>query len=158
MATFAALPRVAVAGSKRQSFTVPPNPSEYVRTLEIDVNGQKVAITQAGLSGCFPISSGPVYVPAEGITGTATQSGCAWQARSSAPWVQIYPLSGELNASVQYTVFPNFGLAERYASVMMGDQGLGIVQAGASGSETQRFIKLLYFNFFGRLPLSLIHI
>jgi hypothetical protein len=79
-------------------------------------------------------------------------SDCAWTASSSAPWLQVYPLNGIGTVPVRYTVFPNFGTTVRTATITIGNRTFTVTQAPSTGTVTERFVKLLYFNFFGRLP------
>ncbi len=81
-----------------------------------------------------------------------TSAGCVWDARSDASWLQVYPLEGKGLAEIRYTVFPNFSTRGRSATIMVAGQRFTVVQAAGSGTSLQRFVRLLYFNSFGRLP------
>jgi hypothetical protein len=81
-----------------------------------------------------------------------TGSTCAWETSSSKSWVQVYPLSGTGNRSVEYTVFPNFSSLPRTAILTIAGKPFNITQSAGAGTANERFIRLLYFNFFGRLP------
>jgi hypothetical protein len=83
---------------------------------------------------------------------TTTPPGCVWTASSSAPWVQVYPLTGAGDATLDYTVYPNFSTSVRSASITLNLKTLPVAQARGVGSYNQRFAGLMYFNFFGRLP------
>ncbi len=82
----------------------------------------------------------------------ATASTCPWTASSDSSWAQVFPLSGTGNAEVKLTVFPNFTTAPRTANVTIGGRTFSVYQSPNPRTSDQRFVELLYFNFFGRLP------
>ncbi len=79
---------------------------------------------------------------------------CPWQASSSSTWVQVFPVSGSNSATIRFTVFPNFSVAQRTATLTIGGQTFTVTQAAGTGTAMQRYVRLLYFNFFGRMPSS----
>jgi hypothetical protein len=67
-------------------------------------------------------------------------------------WLAPFPLSGTGSATLNYDVYPNFSVNPRSGVITVGSANFTVNQAAATGTPDQRFIKLLYFNFFGRLP------
>jgi hypothetical protein len=65
--------------------------------------------------------------------------------------VQVYPLNGKGDATLEYTIYPNFSTSARTASINAGTKTVPVSQAHGVGSYNQRFAGLMYFNFFGRL-------
>jgi hypothetical protein len=114
--------------------------------------------TSPGNASCvFSLQHSAITVGADGQTLTVpltvAGSACVWSATVNAGWVQVYPLSGSAATAVQYTVYPNFSLSSRTSVLQIsGQQQFTIIQAARVGTEAQRFVDLLYFNFFGRLP------
>lgn len=49
-----------------------------------------------------------------------------------------------------YTVFPNFSTLRRTGNVETLTTRMAVTQEGGEGSAEQRFIRMMYFNFFGR--------
>ena len=49
-------------------------------------------------------------------------------------------------------MFPNFSTGQRTATGNLGAQRLNVVQTAATGTFNERLVRLLYFNFLGRLP------
>jgi len=122
------------------------------------VTGPAVEITQAvpinppcvfGLQSLVSIGAAGEVVR---IPLTASGAGCVWSASSDVNWAQTYPSSGAGSAAVQCTVFPNFSASPRTAILHISGQHFTIIQAANKNSQAQRFVELLYFNFFGRLP------
>ncbi|MBC8164625.1 MAG: SBBP repeat-containing protein [Bryobacteraceae bacterium] len=141
------------------------------RTGFINIGGQRFTLTQTGGQipggGClFPPSIQGDQVPAQGVARSfvvGTQnSACPYTITTSAPWIQLFPNNGTNTATINYTVFPNFGSALRAASIFVsflqpGQPGhvtyqILITQPGTGLSEAQRFVTLVYFNFLGRYP------
>jgi len=109
-----------------------------------------------GLSACS-IAQGltPVTAPANGSkfsVSLSTSPGCGWTASSNRPWMQVFPLAGSGSGNIDVTVFPNFGTLLRAGTLMLAGSPALLTQAGAPGNTDQRFVRMMYFNFFGRLP------
>ena len=109
-----------------------------------------------------------LQLPAEGGSGTwvlgvttAPNSVCPFSSATSAPWLQVFPLSGVVGYSafnpsptvtVYFTVFPNFSGFVRLGTMVVGGIPVTISQAANTGTSNERFVRLLYFGFFGRVP------
>lgn len=105
---------------------------------------------------CAITLSGPsIAVGNSGVAATVriltTPPACAWTAGSPVSWLQVYPLNGAGDTTLQYTVYPNFGTSARAASATVNSATLAVSQTAGSGTFNQRFAGLMYFNFFGRL-------
>ncbi len=113
-------------------------------------------ITQDQAGCTFSLQTQSTTLSASGGSGTVELAGsasaCSWTSASSAPWTQVYPLSGTGSSSVQYTVYPNFSTSQRTATLNIAGQLFTITQAANTATRDQRFIQLVYFNFLGRLP------
>jgi Beta-propeller repeat. len=77
---------------------------------------------------------------------------CTWSASSDASWAQVFPLSGSGNATLEYTVYPNYSTVIREARLSAGSQVAVVRQAAATGNYNRRFSGQMYFSFFGRIP------
>jgi glucose/arabinose dehydrogenase len=104
----------------------------------------------------FTLSRTDAQFPASGGNGTATLSpssqSCAWTSSSSSSWVQIFPLNGSGAKELTYNVYPNFSTQPRTAFVEVADRPLAVQQAGSTGTQDERFVRRMYFSFFGRIP------
>lgn len=142
-------------GSVRVSFSGNPG---LARTGSVAVGGQSVALSQSGsiMQGCtYALSSSSASVPASGTNSTftvTTTGSCTWEAYSNASWLQVFPLSGTGNSTVFYSVYPNFTTAQRSATITVGGRPFTVTQAPNTLNADQRFVQLIYFSFFGRLP------
>jgi hypothetical protein len=106
-------------------------------------------------SACPTLSASSIAPGWEGQASAISISAaanCSWIASSTVPWVQVYPLSGTGNGTLQYTVFPNFNSTPRFASITMNSSVVTVQQVANPGSANERFAELLYFNYLGRLP------
>jgi len=113
-------------------------------------------VTQA--AGCTysltPSSSSIGYAGGDSLTfGIVTSAGnCAWSVLTPVNWLKALPDSGSGNGTITYSVYPNYSGLARSAALAAGGQNFTIVQTGAPGSSNERFVQLLYFNFYGRRP------
>jgi hypothetical protein len=108
-------------------------------------------------AGCaITLSSSVSNVSAAGTVATvklnAAPAACSWKASSSEDWAQVYPLSGQGNATLNYTIFPNFSTHVRSTVLLVGGKSVTLVQAASSDNINERFIRQVYFNCFGRIP------
>jgi sugar lactone lactonase YvrE len=83
----------------------------------------------------------------------ATGAGCSWSARSSADWLQVFPLNGTAGGKVFYTLHPNFRTQQRVGTITVGGQVFTVTQAANTYPERNaRIVNLLYYSFLNRLP------
>jgi hypothetical protein len=130
----------------------------------ITIAGSQYIVEQQGAplgSGCvYPLEPSSIIPQAIGTAGTfllgTATSACPWTATSNVPWIQVFPLSGTTTTTVHYTVYPNFGTQIRSGTVTVLAQGQAqvftVTQLPSFLTETQRFVTLLYSNYFGRYP------
>ncbi|MDZ4800312.1 MAG: DUF4214 domain-containing protein [Bryobacteraceae bacterium] len=92
-------------------------------------------------------------MPAVGTRGTLqlTAGNCTWNASTPVLWV-VVSLTGTGSGGFYYNIAPNFGTNGRRVIIPVGDRTLTIDQAGATGTPDERFVSLLYYSFFGRIP------
>jgi hypothetical protein len=145
-------------GPELVQFTAAPNTGTS-RVGFVFINGQAIVVSQAGqgASVCsFSLDPATVLNPTVGQSGqlsiTAGASNCAWRVESQPRWVQIFPLAGTGSTQARYTIFPNFRPVTRSTVLNIGAQAFSVTQNGATVSEIERFVAMMYFNFFGRLP------
>jgi hypothetical protein len=108
------------------------------RTANLLVNGVAFPVTQAG-GNCTASAALSAPTGAAGGTGvismTASSSGCAWQASSLSPWIQVLTASGTGSASVGIVLAPNPGTAARTGQVLIAGQTVNVTQqAGPVGT------------------------
>jgi hypothetical protein len=129
------------------------------RVAFVFINGQAVVVSQAGAgsSVCsFSLNPAAVLAPAIGQSGlvavSAAAPNCSWRVESQPNWIQVFPQSGVGTQLAQYTVFPNFSTLPRTSILNVGAQAFTVNQNPASVGADERFVSMMYFNFFGRLP------
>jgi hypothetical protein len=147
-------------GTGTVSVSVQANGGTAARTGSVTVAGQTIAVSQAGTGSAsctYILSSTANNVTAAGIESSftlTTGASCTWSAISSASWLQVFPISGTGGTTLFYTVYPNFTPSARSATLNIGGQTFTVNQAGNALNADQRFVQLLYFSFFGRLPTT----
>ena len=132
---------------------------EQRSALVFAIAGHTVTVTQAAdtISGCI-FSLSPVGAAAAPSGSAAMFSviaptpSCEWSASSSTTWAQGFPIRGSGSATLNYTVYPNYGTMQRRAVITAGGQVFTISQPGSVGPYDSRFVAQMYFNFFGRNP------
>jgi hypothetical protein len=146
------------AGIGNIGYTVALNTSVTARTGTITAGGQTFTISQAAGDGtaCLASLSTPTLIAqANGGAGTVNlniSGGCNWAASSSVSWIQVFPLNGAGAGTINYTVYPNYTTANRFATLTIAGRAVNITQVAAAGSANDRFVSLMYFNSLGRLP------
>jgi len=141
------------------SFQVQANTTTNPRSGILVVPGGIIPVSQLGLPitpGCTATAgSAPTTAPSTGSSFTVpltVGAGCIWNASSNRSWAQVFPLTGTGNANISVTIFPNFGTVARSVDLNLGGAILTINQPGSTANANQRFINMMYFSFFGRLP------
>ncbi len=135
---------------------IDPNPGA-ARASSIQIGSVSIPVSQAASTCTFALNGSTRSVDAGTATGTlqlTTQSNCYWTADRNATWIQTFPLSGMGSGPTTYTVFPNFGTSTRTASLTIGGRTFTVTQAPATGTVAERFVRLIYFSYFGRLPTT----
>jgi hypothetical protein len=135
------------------------NPTTSVRTATITIGTASFSVVQAPGSDAlckFAVTPPSISAGAANQSGalqlTAASTSCAWTAKSSASWAEVYPLSGMGAAAIAYTIYPNFTSVQRTATFTIAGKTVSITQPGAAGTANERFAKMLYFNLLGRMP------
>lgn len=140
------------------SYTIGANPGTTIRSGIIDVNGVSFVVFQDGsiTPACQAVlTPNAITVPSAGQTGSLTVTvpqNCGWSATSSVSWAQVFPAAAATSGPIEYSVFPNFRPVARVGSITVGGAPFAIGQAGDTGLPDERFVRLLYFSFFGRNP------
>lgn len=142
-------------------YTAQPNFTTVARTATITVGGSSFTLTQAAGSPdlcVYTLSSTTVATPSTGLAVQASitvqGTNCTWNVSSNASWAQVFPLSGTGSKTLYLTIFPNFTTKSRTAAITVAGQAISLSQAGNAASAGERFVRLLYFNHFGRQPSS----
>ncbi|MDX2154337.1 MAG: DUF4214 domain-containing protein [Bryobacteraceae bacterium] len=86
--------------------------------------------------------------------GVAAAPSCTWGAFTNRSWAQVFPLSASGNSNISLTVIPNYGTQTRTATVNFSDRAVSVSQAGSNENPNRRFVRQMYYNFFGRNPLE----
>ncbi len=123
-------------GSGTVQYSVAANPASQSRTGTLTVAGKPVTVSQAGGGECaYELSEDSQFVAAAGGLGSVivlTQTGCAWNAVSSAPWVELVGgISGNGDGLLTYLIQANTGPAARSGTITIAGQTVDITQAGA---------------------------
>lgn len=147
-----------VTGSGSVIFRVDANPLMTSRSGTITVAGQTVTVVQAAsVPACLYSFSPPsTSVASTGVNNAAflltTAPNCSWTVAFDRTFVKEQIVAGTGNSTISYNVYPNFSTLPRNANIIVSGSNYAITQGGATGTSDQRFVQLLYFNFFGRLP------
>jgi len=134
------------------------NTTGFVRTSSVTIAGTVVSTMQPSslAGGCTAtLASSSLAAPQAGVKGSVnltTGGSCAWVASSNQPWAQVFPISWTGARPVEYTIFPNFTTKTRTAILSIAGQPFTITQPGTTELEIRRFVRQMYFNYFGRLP------
>lgn len=137
---------------------VETNLSTAPRSQSVLIGGRVFPASQGGAPGpcVFSLQATAFAAPPDGGSGpntlnTSTPS-CAWFGFADKRWLQVYPNWGVGGTSFTYTVFPNFSTLARGATGNIAAQRFTVTQPGTTGTYNERLVRLLYFNFLGRLP------
>jgi hypothetical protein len=136
--------------------TIDTNATASPRSGTVTVAGQTYTVNQAGGTCVFNLGTDSANRGPDGaLSGipvglTASNSSCAWVTSSPAFWAQPDPRSGSGNRTVSVTVIPNFATRIRNTSVAIAGKSFTVTQTPSVESENHRFVRLLYFSFFGR--------
>jgi hypothetical protein len=157
-ATWLAAETAIGSGSALVNVTATPNPGTS-RPAFLFVNGLAISVTQAGAGATvcsFEIAPSSLLTPPVGQAGAigvlAGEPNCPWAAKSHAAWIQVFPISGSGSGTLEYTVYPNFSATDRTGVVNIAGRLFNVSQLGATASLQERFVAMMYYNFFGRLP------
>ena len=103
-------------GNGQVAFQVPANPLPVARQGEIEINGNRVAVSQEAAPCGFDITPRSLAIPNTAGTRTVTvtaAAGCTWSASSNAAWITVTTgATGTGNGSMGFSVTANAG-AER---------------------------------------------
>lgn len=137
------------------------NQASTSRSTTMTVAGKTLTVIQAGANDCQATLSVPLTgLPATGTTGTAALAFAGtctstWNVTGLPSWFQIFPQQGTTSAPTQvsHTVFPQFSTRLRRGTIQLsGVPFIPIQQSSASGLPDERFVRHIYFAFFGRYP------
>ena len=122
-------------GSDSVSYTITANPGGTVRSGAIVIAGRAFTITQDQSPCAYAIAPTAVNHGA-GVETTmvsiATFGGCAWSARTTNSWITVLPPTNGVGiGAVSYSVQANPTALIRTGSVLVVDQMLTVIQAGA---------------------------
>jgi hypothetical protein len=94
---------------------------------------------------------------ASGLVNVTAGANCSWSAFSSLPagvqqMISAFPQWGTGNGQVRYTIYPNFRAQSRTGTLNIGGNSITVNQGADANTTIDRYIRLLYFSFLGRLP------
>ena len=135
----------------------------WLRRAAAPANGQEVEVIinrftyePAGGPCAGDLSTTSLSAGENGAFGTTRltvpSSSCTWTASSESSWAQVYPLSGAGSGDIQFEIDPNFRTTARVTTINVAGRLFTIDEAAGIGSLTRRFIRLLYYFYFGRTP------
>jgi len=145
-------------GSATVNVTAALNTTGYVRASSVSIAGNNIPTLQPSVlpgSCTATLASSSLAAPQTGVKSSVnltTGDACAWLAASDQPWAQVFPISWTGSRPVEYTVLPNFTTRSRTALLSIAGQPFTVTQPGSTEFEMRRFVRQMYFNFFGRLP------
>jgi hypothetical protein len=143
-------------GTATINWNATTNTSALIRSATITAGGIPFTANQAGSTCTFSLSASSASAPVEGLVDevnlTVSTPSCAWSARSAAPWLQVFPLTGTGAGKIRFTAFPNFNTQKRTATLAIAGQPFEVTQLAAGGTAAERLVRLLYFGVLGRLP------
>jgi hypothetical protein len=124
-------------GPGTATFTVQAN-SGFARQAIVNVAGQQVRVTQAGVSGLDNcVTEVRVQERWRALGGARTTQGtisappgCVWFATSTAPWISVTGASGARDGQFDYTVAPHLGADARRGSIVAGGKRADITELG----------------------------
>jgi len=138
-ASWITLTTTSGSGSGTVSFTVAANTSTSSRSGTVNIAGQTLAVTQAGVSCTYTLSTTSLSVGASGgaqSVGVTAPSGCGWTVSTSASWITLTTTSGSGSGTVSFTVAANTSTSSRSGTVNIAGQTLAVTQAGVSCTYT----------------------
>ena len=111
------------------------NTGEGARTGTLTIAGRTVAVVQEGRAPCvITISPGSASYRKDAATGSFavnTSDSCQWSAVSSASWLAVTGGSpGTGSGTVSYSLERNRDIADRTATIAVGNQTFAVNQAG----------------------------
>ena len=121
-------------GSATLTYSIPPNPNGTLRRGSVQVENQRLEISQEPAPCRFDLSPSTAEL---GATGGAIEvnlvapGGCTWTMRASDGWLSPEPSTGAGAATVRLVVLPNAGTA-RTGNVSIGGTTLAVRQTGPS--------------------------
>ena len=122
-------------GDGSMRYTAAGNPVVSERRGAVVVNGLRVEIGQAAAACAFGLDRSQQSVPATGgriDVSVSAQAGCAWTARSDAPWISITSgAAGQGSGPVSLSVSANPVAQAQSSVVTIAGQPYLIEQAGA---------------------------
>jgi hypothetical protein len=127
-------------GAGTVSYTVQPNTGTTTRSGTITINGQTFTVTQTACNYAVYPTVRP-FTAGSNTSGRFTvisQSGCAWTATTTAPWITITEgTSGAGTGRVRYTVAANNTAATRTGTIVINGTVTHTVTQTSAGTTPQ---------------------
>lgn len=137
--------------------TIDTNTAATARTGTVTIGGQTYTVNQAAGGVCvFTLSATSANVGFDGalagieVNLTVSDPTCGWVSTSPVFWAAPSPRTGSGNARFLVTVIPNFSTQTRTTTVAIAGQNFVVTETLSTDSENHRFVRLLYFSYFGR--------
>ncbi len=126
------LSKTSGAVTEKVSYIVEANTSAQARMGYVYVSGHVHTVIQPGTG--VSISSDSIVVDHRGIEQEividTTADGASWYARPEAPWISVWPTSGNGDDSVAVQVAPFYEVATRTGSATIAGETVTITQRG----------------------------
>jgi hypothetical protein len=128
------------SGNGQVGFSVTANSTTQSRSGALTIGGRPFNITQNGQSCSYSISPASSSITAAAATGNfniTAQTGCAWTAAASAPWITVTSgANGSGNGAVGFSVAANPNVTSRSGNISVSGQTYTINQAGVVCTAT----------------------
>jgi YVTN family beta-propeller protein len=122
------------SGTGTVAYTVASNPATGGRSGSLTIAGQKITISQSGMTCSYLLSSSSAWLNAGGGNGSVNvtaPAGCTWNGSSDSSWLAVTSgSSGNGNGTVNFAVSANTGMTGRSASLNIGGQTFSVTEAG----------------------------
>ena len=147
---------VSGSGGATVTYSAAANPGSSPRAGSLTIGGRSFSVTQA--AGCTysltPSSTSIGYAGGDSLTfGVVTSAGnCAWSVLTPVNWLKALPDGGSGNGTITYSVYPNYSGLTRSAALVAGGKASRLYKRARRVPRDERFVQLLYFNFYGRRP------
>ena len=125
------------SGAAKINYSVAANSTTAVRTANLTIGGQTLALSQSAASASYTASTASASVPASGGSGsvsvTVSPATTSWTAVSSASWLTITSgATGTGSRTVGYSVTANSSTSARSATLTLGAYVFTVTQSGAA--------------------------
>jgi hypothetical protein len=145
-ASWITLTTTSGSGSGTVSFTVAANTSTSSRSGTVNIAGQTLAVTQAGVSCTYTVTPTTLSFPAGGGSASVsvtTAAGCTWSASTTTAWVTLASGGGSGSGTIVVTAAANASTATRTGSAVIAGQTVTLSQAAPTPPAAPRNVRVV---------------